>query len=187
MRQFALYAAWVVGAATIAVACGGHNSGFGDDGGADGTADGQGTDGPGFGFDGGGDTGPNGCTQCSADLHEVLTCGDNPQVVQTCTGNQGCGPNGCIDACDAAAANKSSIGCDYYSLPADGWSTTWNSGGAAGSCFAAFITNNWSSDMNVTLVWKGNTINGNNYAYIPQGSGSSITYSKIPSTGSSCT
>ena len=39
------------------------------------------------------------------------------------------------------------------------------------------------SDLNVTLTWKGTQINGNNYAYIPQGSGSSITYQKVPSTG----
>jgi hypothetical protein len=186
MRQIVAYAAWMALASGLVFACGGHNSGFGDDdGGVDGAPSDatQGQDGPQFGFDGGGSDAPNGCTQCSADLHEVLTCGDNPQVVQTCTGNQGCGPTGCIAACDAAAANKSSIGCDYYTLPADGWSTTWNSGGAAGSCFAAFVTNNWSTDMNVTLVWKGTTINGNNYAYLPQGSGSSITYTKIPSTG----
>jgi len=167
----------------VVYACGGGRSNFESGDGGDNNDGSLNGDGPQFGFDGGGNGDSGNCTTCSADLHEVLTCGDNPQVVQTCTGNQGCGPTGCIDACDAAAANKSSIGCDYYAIPADGWSTTWNSGGAAGNCFAAFVTNNWSSDMNVTLVWKGQTINGNDYAYLPQGSGSSITYQKIPSTG----
>jgi len=168
---------------TIIFACGGKGNSFGNGDGGESDSS-LNPDAPKFGFDAGNaDSGSGGCTQCSADLHEVLTCGDNPQVVQTCTGNQGCGPNGCIDACDAAAANKSSIGCDYYAIPADGWSTTWNSGGAAGNCFAAFVTNNWSSNMNVTLVWKGQTINGNNFAYLPQGSGSAITYQKIPTTG----
>jgi IgGFc binding protein len=123
------------------------------------------------------------CTQCSADLHEVLTCGSNPQVVQTCTGNTGCGATGCIDACDAAAENKSSVGCDYYSFPSDGWNTVMGTDGTPGSCFAAFVTNNWSSDMSVTLVYKGTTINGNDHAFIPSGSGSSVTYTKVPSTG----
>ncbi len=164
-------------------ACSGHGNGFGDDdSGAGGDTGGTNSDGgPVFNIEGGNDAG--GCTQCSADLHELLTCGDNPTVVQTCTGNTGCGPSGCIPACDAAAANKSSIGCDYYAIPADAWSTPYNSGGAAGNCFAAFVNNNWSTDMNVTLVWKGNTINGNNFAYLPKGSGSSLTYQKIPSTG----
>ncbi len=162
-------------------ACGSRGSGFGSDGGTDDASTGTGGT-IGFDFDGSDDVDTS-CTQCSADLHEVLTCGDNPQVVQTCTGNQGCGPNGCIDACAAAAANKSSIGCDYYAIPSDAWSTTYDSGGAAGNCFAAFVNNNWSTDMNVSLVWKGQTINGNDYAYLPKGSGASITYQKIPTTG----
>ena len=37
--------------------------------------------------------------------------------------------------------------------------------------------------MNVSLVWKGKTINGNDYAYTAAGLGTSITYQKIPSTG----
>ncbi len=169
-----------LGLVTIAFACGGKGNGFGgNDASTDtGTMD---VNNPMFNVDGSNDA--PGCTQCSADLHQILTCGDNPTVVQTCTGNTGCGPTGCIAACDAAADNKSSIGCDYYAIPADAWSTTFNSGGAAGNCFAAFVNNNWSTNMNVTLTWKGTTINGNDYAYLPVGSGSSITYQKIPSTG----
>ena len=123
------------------------------------------------------------CTQCSADLHEVLTCGDNPTVVTTCTGDTGCGATGCVAACDAAAQNKSSVGCDYYGIPSDGWNTVMGTDGTPGSCYAAFITNNWSSDMSITLTYKGQTYNGNNNAYIPSGSGSSVTYTKVPSTG----
>jgi hypothetical protein len=133
--------------------------------------------------DGASGDGSTNCTQCSGDLHNVLTCGDNPQVVQTCTGDQGCGPTGCINACDAAAANKSSIGCDYYAIPADGWNAGYSSGGAAGNCFAAFVTNNWTSPMKVSLVWKGTTIDATPFSYIPQGSGTAITYQPVPSTG----
>ncbi len=115
------------------------------------------------------------CTQCSSDLHSILTCGNNPTVVQTCTGDLGCGPGGCIDACDAASASQSSIGCDYYAVPPDAWTH--------GSCFAAYVTNNWSSPMTVNLVWKGTTTNAAPYAFIPQGTGSSITYQAIPTSG----
>ena len=182
MRKLVLMSLIFAGTAIFS-ACGSTLSGFGGDGGGDASTDGASKDGPTFGFDSGLSDSPTNCTQCSADLHDVLTCGDNPTVLQTCTGNTGCGPNGCIAACDAAAANKSSIGCDYYAIPADGWSTTYNSGGAAGNCFAAFVNNVWSTSLNVTLVWKGQTINGNNFAYLPQGNGSSLTYQKIPSTG----
>jgi hypothetical protein len=165
--------------ASLVTACGGGPTRFGQD---DGSVDGASDSGFSFNNDGASDA-PTGCTQCSADLHEILTCGDNPQVVQTCTGNTGCGPTGCIPACDAAAANKSSIGCDYYAIPADAWNPGYTSGGAAGNCFAAFVTNNWTTSMNVTLVWKGTTINAQPYAYLPKGSGSAITYQPIPSTG----
>ena len=136
---------------------------------------------PGFGGDASDAT--SGCTQCSGDLHSILTCGDNPTVLQTCTGSQGCGPTGCIDSCAAAAANKSSIGCDYYAIPSDAWSTTYNSGGAAGNCFAAFVTNNWTTPMKVTLVWKGKNIDATPFAYIPKGSGNAITYQPVTSAG----
>ncbi len=185
MRRVAAYVSItsLVGVAVaIGAACGGSNgSGFNLDGGETDAATND--DNP-FNFpDAPNGDGSVGCTQCSGDLHSILTCGDNPQVIQQCTGDQGCGPNGCINACDAAAANKSSIGCDYYALPADGWNQAYSSGGAAGNCFAAFVTNNWTSPMKVTLVWKGNTIDATPYSYIPQGSGSAITYQPVPNTG----
>jgi hypothetical protein len=159
----------------VLVACGSNSEKFGDDGGADAHSDGT------FGPDGfiinpsDGSIDANGCTQCSGDLHSILTCGSDPQVVQTCPDDEGCGPNGCIAACAAAAANKSSIGCDYYSLPSD-------SSVASGSCFAAFVTNTWSTPMKVTLVWKGTSMDATPFAYTPSGSGT-ITYTPIPSTG----
>jgi len=128
----------------------------------------------GFNFDASGE-GPPACTTCSSDLHDIITCGDNPTVVQTCSGDQGCGNGGCIDACDAAAQSKSSIGCDYYSIPPDAWTH--------GSCFAAFVANTWSVPLKPTLVWNGQTIDATPYSYTPQGTGSSITYQAIPSTG----
>jgi hypothetical protein len=162
--------------------CGGHGNNFGaPDGSTTDTGSNNNDSGPMFNIDGAADSG--GCTTCSADLHDVLTCGPNPTVVQTCTGNTGCGPGGCIDACTAAAASQSSIGCDYYSIAVDAWNSAYSSGGAAGSCFAAFVTNYWSTPMTVSLVWKGTTINAQPYAYTPVGSGASITYQPIPTTG----
>ena len=66
----------------------------------DGFGDGTGVDsGVGFASDAGG-----GCTECSADLHDIVTCGDNPTVIESCPEGQGCTPTGCEDACAAAAA-----------------------------------------------------------------------------------
>ncbi len=120
------------------------------------------------------DATPN-CVQCSGDLKSILTCGDNPQLVQTCTGDLGCGAGGCVPACDAAAANKSSIGCDYYAIPPDAWTHK--------SCFAAYVNNTWDVPLKVSLVWKGKTIDATPFSYVPKGSGNAITYQQTPSTG----
>jgi hypothetical protein len=171
-RKF--YAYWGALVFIVVEACGGGRANF--DAGTDDSSVSDATTTPDsqFQFDVNASDQDAACTTCSSDLHYVLACGSN-QVVQTCTGNTGCGPGGCIDACQAAAASKSSIGCDYYAIPPDAWTH--------GSCFAAFVANNWSSDMKVTLTYKGNTIDATPYSYLPKGSGTSITYQAIPSTG----
>jgi hypothetical protein len=164
----------------IAAACGGTNSNFGDAGDdAQPPGDGGGGDvvnpfGDAQSKDGGG------CFKCSADLHSVLDCNDN--VVTTCPQDQGCGAGGtCVPACDSASANQSSIGCEYWAVTPDGWSNIpeYNAGTSDGSCFAAFVTNTWGSPVTVTLEYNGQTINGGNFAYLPQGTGTSITYQKV--------
>ncbi|HEY1697906.1 MAG TPA: IgGFc-binding protein [Polyangiaceae bacterium] len=142
-----------------------------------------------FGDGATGDAAP-GCTTCSSDLHQILDCATPPHVVSTCPDDQGCGTNGqCVAPCDAAVANKSSIGCDYYSIPADGWSNipinpeVALEGASDGSCFAAFVTNTWGTPMTVSLEFAGTTIDAAPHAYIPQGSGASLTYAPVPSTG----
>jgi hypothetical protein len=196
----ALYAVFgLLGAAVLWAGCGssGKNgfSGFdagggGGEGGSSSGADSSlGGDGPNLFGDGGGD-GAGDCTTCSADLHEVLDCNNPPSVITTCPASEGCGTGGqCVPACTAASANQSSIGCDYYTIPADGWSNIpinpdIEFGGASdGSCFAAFVANNWGTPMTVSLEYNGMTIDAAPYAYVPQGGGTSITYSPIPSTG----
>lgn len=126
----------------------------------------------------GGDGGTNpGCaTHCSADLHDVLDCNDN--VVAQCPPDQGCGAGGqCVAACDAANANKSTIGCDYYSVDPG------TDGEANGSCFAAYIANTWGSPVKITLEYNGTTTDAAPYAFIPTGQGQSITYASLASMG----
>jgi hypothetical protein len=189
----------LLGAASLWAGCGSNSkgSGFGggDDGGSGSSSGGDGDsslggDGPNLFGDGGGGDGSGNCSTCSADLHEVLDCASPPHVLMTCPADQGCGTNGqCVPACSAASANKSSIGCDYYTIPADGWSNIpinpdISFGGPSdGSCFAAFVTNNWGTPMTVSLDYNGMTTDAAPYAYVPTGSGSSITYVPIPATG----
>jgi hypothetical protein len=123
-------------------------------------------------YDGGGET--SGCgAHCSADLHDVLDC--HNVVLMTCPASEGCGPGGmCVPACESAADNKSTVGCDYYSVdPA-------TDGEADGACFAAYIANTWTGPVSLTLEYAGATIPLDNLAVIPSGSGASITYSPLP-------
>src|SRR4051794_17599991 len=61
------------------------------------------------------DTADLGCPLgCSADLHSVVDC--NNVVVTTCSATDACdgASHTCVDACQGAATNHHSVGCDYY-------------------------------------------------------------------------
>ena len=114
-----------------------------------------------------------GCSaHCSSDLHSLLDCNGN--VISTCSGDQGCGLGGCVSACESAKLNKSSIGCDYYSVDPDIISA------AAGSCFAAYIANTWTSPVSITVDRAGQTLNVADFARIPSGNGKALTYAPLP-------
>src|SRR5437667_34743 len=129
------------------------------------------------GGDGGsGDDGGGSCAQtCSSDLHDVLDCMGN--VVQTCAADQGCGMNGqslgCVQACQSAADNKSTIGCDYYAVDPEIISA------GAGACFAAFIANTWGYPISLTVERDGQTFPLAGYARIPSGQGMNLTYAPL--------
>jgi hypothetical protein len=121
---------------------------------------------------------------CSADLHQVLDC-NTGQVVTTCASDMGCGAGGsCVGACDSASANHSTIGCEYYALDPDALSNTTDdpesSGSYAGSCYAVFIANTWSSPVSVQGTFDGMTLNLSGGVYLPQGSGTSLSYMQAP-------
>jgi hypothetical protein len=146
-------------------------SGFQNDGGTDDADPFGGDGGPNLG-DGGGDGGGCGVT-CSSDLHSVVDCNGN--VITTCPDDQGCGAGGvCVPACDSAKVNKSTIGCDYYSVDPDIISA------GAGGCFAAYIANTWNGPVTLTVERNGQTLNLANLARIPSGSGQAITYQPLP-------
>ncbi len=119
-----------------------------------------------------GDTGANkdaggNCGKCSGDLHSILDCNDN--VVTTCPPSQGCAAGACVPACDAAQANKSSVGCDYYAVPATDF--------VGQTCFAAFVSNTWGSPVKVSINRGAQAFN--NIGYSPQGTGIGIKYTAL--------
>ncbi len=108
---------------------------------------------------------------CSSDLHSVIDCDGN--VVTACPPDQGCAGTACVAACDSAKANKSTFGCDYFVATPDVILD------GAGACFAAFITNTWSTPVTVAIEYGNQTLIPANFGYIPSGSGKAITYTKI--------
>jgi IgGFc binding protein len=174
LAGFAVGASVLVGFMSSSGCSGGaHDSGFGDDGGS-GDNGGGGGDGGVFG-DGGvhigdGSLGGTCSTHCSSDLHSIVDCNNN--VLMTCPANEGCGGTGCVAACDAAQANKSTIGCDYYAVDPDIIPEV------VGGCFAAYIANTWDAPITITADWNGMSLTGS-FMYTPSGSGPSLTYAPL--------
>ncbi len=176
MKRLLFVASLALGVASVVAACGGSGKpsdfGSGDDAsvGDDASA---GDDG-GLAFDGNFGSDSSGCAtrHCSSDLHQVLDCNDT--VVTTCAGDQGCAAGACVAACDAAKANKSTVGCDYFSYVPDAYSSD------NGDCYAAFIANTWGSPITITVDRGGQTFNAADFARIPSGSGQATTYGMLP-------
>jgi hypothetical protein len=119
-----------------------------------------------------------GCaTSCSGDLKQVIDCNGNVSI--TCGLDEACLDGGCSDKpCEAAAAAKSSIGCDYWALKPDVIAGV----GAEGACFAAFIANTWDTPVKIEAKRGGQSFT--NFIRIPQGQGSSLTYANYdPAVG----
>jgi hypothetical protein len=110
-------------------------------------------------------------TSCSADQQSVVDCNGN--VLQMCQPDQGCANGACVDACAAAATNASSIGCDYYAVDPDVVAA------GAGGCFAAYIANTSGSPLMINVEYNGMSLPTNDFAYVPSGTGQSITYAPL--------
>ena len=106
--------------------------------------------------------------QCSADLHSITDCKGN--VIEACANGTACDPTTytCQDACQAAEANHRSVGCDYYATQMD---TLMN-----GYCFAVFVANTWTAPAKITVEYRGQTLQTQNFTRIPTGSGPTLTH-----------
>ena len=159
----------------MAASCGSSNCNFGNCSDSDASGDVTAADGapssdggPTFG-DTGSKDGSNCGVTCSGDLHNVVDCNNN--VVTACPIDQGCAAGACVAACDAAKANKSSVGCDYYAVSATDYTQT---------CYAIYVANTWGSPVTLTASWGSqNFTNLSSFAYVPSGSGKSLTYTPL--------
>jgi hypothetical protein len=157
-----------IGAAVaIAIGCGSSSKGFSDDvppvppGGAN-----PGADPGGFGQGVSGDAGT--CVTCSLDGRQVVTC--DGKVLKACDPSLRCGGGDCLPPCDAARANRSSVGCDYQAVAMAGL------GAAFGGCFVSFVANTFDKPVKLSARWGSQNIDLGRHAKIPRGSGPSLAY-----------
>jgi hypothetical protein len=113
------------------------------------------------------------------DPGHVYKCGE---VVSSCGLLEQCeartGGARCINPCVDTLGNDTSNGCDFYAVELD---TTAE---ATGTCYAVFVVNQWSSGARARLqVSLGDKVLPiDDFARIPSGTGSGITYGAYDST-----
>jgi hypothetical protein len=108
------------------------------------------------------------CKPCSDDFTQVLNC--DGSVKATCPADQLCGAGTCMAPCDAASANHSTVGCDYYAVTMSAMS------GGFGGCFVSFIANTYKENVKIQASWGGSNIDLAVHAAIPAGTGTNIQY-----------
>ena len=168
------------GAAALA-ACGGgaKSSGFNPTGG-DGSAPSYDGTMPPNSFDGqfaGGDTGDGApvANQCSGDLQQVVD--QNGNLIMTCPPDQGCAGGQCVPACQAAAANKGTIGCDFMQATPSFYTTI------APPCWAVFIANNWGKAATISVTRGGMSYDVTTFGRIAVAGQPETSWQTVPATG----
>jgi hypothetical protein len=163
------------------VACGGKGSGFDNPDGGDASIADSGADVPcSFcGIDSGGNDGGMPNSTCSPDLHSILDLSGN--VIMTCPPTEGCAGGACVPACQAAAAAKGSIGCDFMVATPSFFAGLYPS--YFSPCFTIFIANNWGEDTVVSVDRGGTTYSIPTFGRISSSTVAPASWAAIPSTG----
>ncbi|AKV03311.1 hypothetical protein AKJ09_09974 [Labilithrix luteola] len=90
--------------------------------------------------------------QCSLDGRSVIRACSG-EIVETCPSDRACGAALCQEPCAAAAADRSSNGCDFYfQIP------RYDAQLFDQSCYAAFIVNTSIQPVDVTLEYDGKAL-----------------------------
>jgi hypothetical protein len=166
--------------ATLLAACSAGSGGTGGGGGGVTSSTGAGANGSSTGSFGTGTGGNSGGVGCTADLQSTVDANGN--VVAQCPPDQGCAGGQCVPACDAAAASKGSIGCDFR--PAD--PPFYRNGEGSiydGACYAVFVANTWSRPVKINVERGGQTFDVTQFGRIPKGIDPNTSYDPIPATG----
>ena len=116
----------------------------------------------------GDDTGEPTCPSCSEDGSAIIDCDGNSIL---CPEDQACSAGACVDPCEAAVANNSSVGCEYYTVDMDA-----AQGPPYDACYAVFVANTSRGNVHMNIEFDGQTIDLAQFAKIPVGAGQSLSY-----------
>ena len=97
-------------------------------------------------------------SQCSLDGRAVVnSC--TGEVYEACADDKACGGAKCLEPCEAAGADRSSDGCEFYfAAPRfEGWPLQ--------SCHAVFVTNSSNQPATLSLEFRGRTLDLSRAAY----------------------
>jgi hypothetical protein len=112
---------------------------------------------------------------CSADLHSVVN--KMGTIVKECPSDEGCLGGLCVPACDAAAASKGTIGCDFVVATPSFYPSSGT------PCFAVFLANGWTKAATIQVSRAGATYDPTTFGLIPIASMPTESWSNIPATG----
>lgn len=112
---------------------------------------------------------------CTGDLRNVID--ENGQVVMQCPADQGCAGGVCVPACDAAAASKGSIGCDYQVATPSFYAFI------KPPCFAVFLANNWPMDAKISVSRNAMSYNVSSFGRIATPGQPEAQWPPVPATG----
>ncbi len=123
-----------------------------------------------------GDSGDSGPTLgCSSDLQNVVNA--KGAVVWKCPPEEGCANGICVPACEAAAANKGTLGCDFVVATPSFYPPDFP------PCFAVFLANNWGQAATIQASRAGGSYDLTQSGAIPIAGKPEMSWSGIPATG----
>jgi hypothetical protein len=112
---------------------------------------------------------------CSPDLRYVVD--ELGNIVEECWPDAGCAGGMCVAPCDAAAASKGNVGCEFV-VPTPHFYV-----GIKSPCFAVFLANNWPKPVKITIARGGSTFDASQFGRIPDTQSSVQSWPAVPAGG----
>jgi hypothetical protein len=117
-------------------------------------------------------------THCDSDLKSVVDC--EGRLVAECADGDACLDGACVeDACAAALASQTSVGCDYWAIKPD-----QSIDSARVACFAVVVANTWDTALTLEVTFQGESLSERPFVHLPRGQGLELSYEAYdPATG----